>query len=181
MKKSDLVCVGAIAGAHGVNGDVRVRSFTLVPEDCFSYGPLLDENGDVLIEPTSARPAKAHFIVRAKQTKTREDWEAMRGTQLYVPKEALPEPEEDEFYYDDLIGLSVIHEDGRDLGRVKSVQNFGSDDLLEIVAPDKKTGYYLPFTKAVVPTVSMAEKRLTAIPDESYLPEALQLPSSDQE
>ena len=181
MKKSDLVCVGAIAGAHGVNGDVRVRSFTSIPEDCFAYGPLLDEAGEILIEAKSARPAKTHFIVSARQNKTREDWEAMRGTRLFVPKSELPEPEEDEFYYDDLIGMAIVHQDGRDLGKVKSVQNFGSDDLLEIVAPDRKTGYYLPFTKAVVPTVNMAEKTLTAIPDESYLPEGLQRPDASQD
>merc|ERR1711916_413985 len=68
------VCVGSIAGAHGVKGEVRVKSFTLIPEDCFAYGPLLDDAGNVLLEPKSAKPAKAHFIVVAKgSNRTRED------------------------------------------------------------------------------------------------------------
>lgn len=170
-----LVCVGAIGGAHGVRGEVRVRSFTLHPEDLFAYGPLLSETGEVMLTAETARPAKNHFIVQAEEQKTREEWEAMKGTKLYVSRDALPEPEEDEFYYDDLLGLSVVHTDGRALGKVKSVQNFGADDLLEIVAPDNRTAYFLPFTKAVIPVIRLAEKELLAEPDESYLPEDLQI------
>lgn len=167
-----LVCIGAIGGAHGVQGEVRVRSFTLVPEDCFAYGPLLDENGQEVIQPKTVRPAKNHFVVVPKSTKTREDWEAMKGTKLYVPKSALPPPEEDEYYYDDLVGLTVLHTDGRDLGQVKAVQNFGADDLLEIIAPDRRSAYYLPFTNDVIPVVRLEEKEILAEPDESYCPKA---------
>lgn len=177
-KNKDFICVGALAGAHGVKGEVRVRSFTLVPEDCFAYGPLLDETGKVALEPETARPAKNHFVVEAAGNRTREDWEALKGTKLYVPRDVLPEPEEDEFYYDDLLGLRVTHMDGRPLGKVKSVQNFGADDLLELVAPDGRTAYFLPFTKAVVPVVRLAEKELLAEPDEQYLPESMQRPDT---
>lgn len=179
--KQDKVCVGAIAGAHGVKGEVRVRSFTLVPEDCFAYGPLVDEAGQVVLEPQAARPAKSHFVVIPVEEKSREDWEAMKGTQLYVSRDALPEPDEDEFYYDDLKGLNVSHIDGRALGKVKSVQNFGADDLLEIVAPDGRTAYFLPFTQAVIPSVSLKSKEITANPEESYLPDALQIETDQSE
>lgn len=174
-KQGDWVCVGAIAGAHGVKGEVRIRSFTQFPEDCFAYGPLYDEAGKLLVEPKSAQPQKNHFIVKTDGKRSREDWEALKGTRLYVPRAALPEPEEDEFYYDDLLNLRVIHMDGRELGRVKAVQNFGADDLLEIVAPDKKTAYYLPFTKAVIPTIRLAEGELIADPEEAFLPEDMQM------
>lgn len=177
----DKVCVGAIAGAHGVKGEVRVRSFTLVPEDCFAYGPLLDEAGQVVLEPKSARHAKNHFVVIPVEEKSREAWEEMKGTQLFVLRDALPEPEEDEFYYDDLKGLTVTHSDGRALGRVKSVQNFGSDDLLEIVAPDGRTAYFLPFTREVIPNVSLKDAVILASPEESYLPEALQIETDQSE
>tara|TARA_B100000678_G_scaffold291599_1_gene309571 strand:+ start:3495 stop:4034 length:540 start_codon:yes stop_codon:yes gene_type:complete len=173
----ELVCVGAIAGAHGVQGEVRIRSFTLLPEDCFAYGPLLDETGQPLIEAKSARPAKAHFVVQVEHPRSREDWEEMKGTKLYIHRDALPPPEEDEFYYDDLLGLRVVHTDGRALGKVKAVQNFGADDLLEIVAPDGKTAYYLPFTQEACPAVRLAEGEILAEPDEAFLPESLQLAS----
>lgn len=173
-KNKNLVCVGAIAGAHGVKGDVKVRSFTQFAEDCFAYGPLHDEAGNVLVDPVSAQPMKNVFLVKTENQKTREDWEALKGTKLYVPKSALPETEEDEFYYDDLLNMKVTHLDGRALGRVKSVQNFGADDLLEIVAPDNKTAYFIPFTKEMVPTIRLEEKELLANPVEAYLPEDMQ-------
>ena len=176
-----LVCVGAIAGAHGVRGEVRVRSFTLYPEDCFAYGPLRKADGDILLTPRTARPAKNHFVVEAVEELTREDWEALKGEKLYVPRAELPEPEEDEFYYDDLLGLKVVHVDGRALGKVKSVQNFGADDLLELIAPDNRTAYYLPFTKAVIPVVRLAERELLAEPEETYLPEDIQVQDPENE
>lgn len=175
MIKGEYVCVGAIAGAHGVKGEVRIRSFTQFPEDCFSYGPLLSEKGDLLIDPATARPAKDHFVVTGKPEKSREEWEDLKGTRLYIERSSLPEPEENEFYYDDLLDLKVTHMDGRALGRVKAVQNFGADDLLEIIAPDGRLAYYLPFTKAVIPVMRLAEGELLAEPDESYLPECLQI------
>lgn len=173
-KQSEWVCVGAIAGAHGVKGEVRVRSFTQYAEDCFAYGPLYDETGKALINPVSARLQKDHFVVTTDGKTSREAWEALKSTRLYVPRTALPEPEEDEFYYDDLIGLSVSHLDGRALGRVKAIQNFGADDLLEISAPDGRTAYYLPFTKEVIPVIRLAEGELLADPDEAFLPEDMQ-------
>lgn len=179
-KQGDWVCVGAIAGAHGVKGDVKIRSFTQVPEDCFAYGPLHDEAGKPLIDPVSVRPQNTVFIAVTDGKTSREAWEEMKGTKLYVPRSVLPEPEEDEFYYDDLQNMQVLHVDGRVLGRVKSVQNFGADDLLEIIAPDKRTAYYLPFTKDVIPTIRLAECELLANPPEAFLPEEMQLGEGQQ-
>jgi 16S rRNA processing protein RimM len=173
-KRGDWVCVGMIAGAHGVKGEVRIRSFTQYAEDCFAYGPLHDEAGRVLVDPHTARPQKDHFVVTTDGKTSRESWEALKGTRLYVPRDALPEPDEDEFYYDDLMGLRVLHMDGRALGKVKSVQNFGADDLLEIVAPDGRMAYYLPFTKAVIPVIRLEAGELLADPDEAFLPEDMQ-------
>ena len=180
-KSGEWVCVGAIAGAHGVKGDVKVRSFTQSPEDCFAYGPLFNETGVLVLEPKTVRSAKNVFVVGHDHATNREAWEARKGEKLYVPREVLPEPEDDEFYYDDLLGLIVTHMDGRALGKVKAIQNFGADDLLEIVAPDKRTAYYLPFSKEVVPTIRLAEKELIANPDEAYLPEDMQIVAPDED
>ena len=81
----DLVVIAQIAGAHGVRGDMKVRSYTDHVEDCFSYGPLLSEAGQVLVTPASARWQKdALFIVEPEEDRTREEWEALKGTNLYV-------------------------------------------------------------------------------------------------
>ena len=169
-KPENLIVVGQIAGAFGVKGEVRVRSFTDDPEACFDYGPLMDEAGKVILTPIRHRPLNDLFGVTAKEARQREEWEALRGTLLHAPREVLPEAEEGEFYVADLIGLPVVHVDGRELGVVKSVQNFGAGDLLEI-RPAQGHAYLLPFTEETFPEIS--DSGLRAAPDEALLPEGL--------
>lgn len=165
-----LIVVGQIAGAFGVRGEVRVRSFTDDPEACFAYGPLLDEAGRVVLTPVRHRPLNDLFGVTAKETRQREEWEAMRGTLLHAPRAALPAAEEGEFYVSDLVGARVRHVDGRDLGVVKSVQNFGAGELLEI-KPETGGTYLLPFTEDNFPDIDLDAGLVRAAPDEALLPE----------
>jgi len=169
-KPTNLIVVAQITGAFGVKGEVRVRSFTDDPEACFTYGPLTDADGKVILTPVRHRVLNDLFGVTTKENRQREEWEAMRGTLLHAAREALPQADEGEFYVADLIGLPVIHVDGRDLGVVKSVQNFGAGELLEIRPPQGQT-YLLPFTEENFPDVS--KTGLSAAPDEALLPEGL--------
>lgn len=153
--QKDLIVVGALTGAHGVRGDVRVKSFTADPEALFGYGPLLDEAGTVMLEAKSVRPAKDHFIVTPHSPRQREEWDAMKGTRLYVPRSVLPAPEEDEIYVEDLVGLTVVDSDGTPLGKVKAVQNFGAGDLLEIAPAGGGSAVYIPFTEEDVPELDL--------------------------
>jgi 16S rRNA processing protein RimM len=156
-----------------------VRSFTGVPQSCFSYGPLFGANGEVVLTPEKVRPLGEGFGVTAKERRQREEWEAMKGTLLHVPREAMPEPEgEDEVYVADLIGAEVVHADGRRLGKVKAAHNFGAGDLLEIEPPSGPS-FLLPFTRQNFPEVDLGARRLTADPDEALLPESLQRQASD--
>lgn len=153
-----LIQIAALGGAHGVRGDVRVRSFTARPEDCFRYGPLLSENGIVLVEPVRWKPAKDQFVVTPKAPRQKEDWDAMKGTGLFVPRSILPPPEDsDEFYHADLIGLPV-YLDGVVVGEVKALQDFGAGDLLDISFEGRRV--FLPFTKAAVPIVDLTAGRI---------------------
>ncbi len=173
-----LIVVGQIAGAFGVKGEVRVRSFTGDPEAAFAYGPLVDETGAVVLTPVKVRPLNEGFGVTAKEKRQREEWEALRGTLLHAPREAMPEAEEGEFYVADLIGMVVTHVDGRELGHVAAVQNFGAGELIE-VKPPKGQGYLLPFTEDVFPAIDAEARVLRADPDEGLLPDDLQRQSSD--
>lgn len=176
--REDLIVVAQIAGAFGVKGEVRVRSFTEDPEACFEYGPLMDEAGKVILTPRRHRPLKDVFGVVAEEQLQREEWEALKGTDLYVPRDVLPAPDEDEFYIVDLIGCSVVHEDGRELGVVRNVPDFGAGSLLEIT-PSTGAGFYLPFDAESAPGVDLDARRITVAPDEALLPEALQRQPSD--
>ena len=163
--KDDLVFVAALAGAHGVKGECKLKSFTGDPDAVFDYGPFLDEAGQVRFTPLRWRRAKDVFVVAFKEKLTREDAQAARGTKLYIPRQALPDLEEDEFYHSDLLGLKVQALDGSPLGKVRAVHDFGSGDILEIVdTPDRRGPWMIPFTREQVPHVSISDGVVTVDP-----------------
>ena len=161
MNKSptELVCIARIKGAFGVKGEVKIVPHTVEPEDMFSFGPLLGEDGKVVLSPSSHRPVKDGFAVKCPEVATPEQANAMRGTELFTPKDNLPDPEEDEFYYSDLIGMQVKTVDGKNAGTVLAVQDFGAGDLLEI-KPKEGGSFYHPFTKEATPKVDMKARRV---------------------
>ena len=163
---SERICVGAIAGAFGVNGEVRLKSFTSVPEDIAQYAPLETEDGAMEFDIIVERVIKNGLAVRLTGIATREQADALRGVRLFVPRDRLPALPDDEFYHADLIGLPVYDTGGTELGRVKAVHDHGAGDLLEIHGPGLKSTVLLPFTHEVVPTVDLAAGRIVADPPE---------------
>ena len=157
---SDLVVIAAIAGAHGIRGNVRIRSFTGVPNDCFSYGPLLDEEGQVLLDPQHFHPSKNHFVVTPKKPKQKEEWDVLKGVLLHVEASILPETDDDEFYTRDLVGLSVFAGGAEAIGNVKAVHDFGAGDILEINLIAEPKSLMVPFTQEDVPIVDINNGRL---------------------
>jgi len=148
---SRLILVGQIGGGFGVRGEVRVTAFTADPLALTAYGPLLRADGTVALTLSATRPDK-------------EQADALRGLKLYVPRDRFPEPEEDEFYLADLLGVEVRDTAGEVMGTVKSVQNFGADDMLEIAPATGGPTWYLPFTKAATPELHLADGWLLAVP-----------------
>ena len=157
-----LLLVGRVAGAFGVKGEVRITSFTADPAALLTYKTLLRQDGSAGLTLMAGRVQKGAVIARAKEVATREEAEALRGLKLHVPREALPAPDEDEFYVADLIGLDVVSTDEEALGRVKAVQDFGAGDLLEIQPPTGPS-WYLPFTLENVPAVDVGARRITVV------------------
>lgn len=164
------ICVGVISGSYGVNGELRIKSFCAIPEHIEHYIPLTDENGTRQFLLAIVRPIKSGFSARLPDVATKEEADALRGTQLFARREQLPSLPDDEFYHADLIGLEVYDTGGSLLGRVKTVQNHGADDLLELQLSGTSTTTFVPFTKAAVPTVDLATGRIVADPPEGVLP-----------
>lgn len=163
----NLILVGRVAGAFGVRGEVRITSYTEEPTALLDYKTLLRESGAPGLTLTAGRAAKGVVVARAKEVATREEAEALRGLKLYIPRAALPEPEEDEFYVADMVGLDVVTLEGDLLGQVKSVRDFGAGDLLEVQPQGGGESWWLPFTKEAVPEVQMDAGRIVAVrPDE---------------
>jgi 16S rRNA processing protein RimM len=160
---SERVCVGVIVGVHGIQGAVRIKSFTDVVADIGRYGPVGDEAGQRRFGLTVTGEVKGQVIARLEGVKDRNAAEALKGTRLYVARERLSKGGEDEFLYSDLIGLAAQAVDGTVLGTVKAVFDFGAGDLLEIT-PAEGGSLMVPFTKAAVPVVDVAGGRLVVIP-----------------
>ena len=165
---SRRVCVGVVTGPQGVQGAVRIKSFTEVPEAIASYGPLEDETGRRQFDLHLCGVAKGVLIARLPGIGDRDQAEALRGLRLYLPRSALPQPEAEEYYHADLIGLDAVLGDGTPVGRVRAIYDFGAGDTLEL-ARDGGPPVLVPFTRAVVPIVAPAEGRLVLDPPPGLL------------
>ena len=162
----DRICVGAISGAFGVGGEVRLKSFCAQPEAIAAYAPLYTEDGARSFGVRITRAIPGGLAARLSGITTKEEADALRGTSLFADRERLPSLPDDEFYHADLIGLPVFDTGGAPLGTVRAVYNHGAGDILEILAPGRRAALLLPFTKAVVPTVDLTAGRIVADPPE---------------
>ena len=153
-----MVLVGAIAGAFGVKGEVRLRAFTEKKDGVIAYGPLYGEDGKVLLKPKNWRELKDGVAVVAPEVKSREQAEKMKGQKLFVPRSNLPATAEDEFYVVDLLGSKAEALDGTVLGDIVAVWNFGAGDIIEYRPPNGGPNVRVTFTKETVPHVDLAAK-----------------------
>jgi 16S rRNA processing protein RimM len=165
------ICVGVITGPQGIQGAVRIKSFTEVPEDIAAYGPVEDEAGCRRLALQVLGSAKGVLIARIPGVRDRDQAEVLRGLRLYLRRSALPQTEADEFYHADLIGLEVVLRDGTRVGRVHAIYDFGAGDTLELTR-DGAPPVLVPFTRAVVPTVAAAEGRLVLEPPPGLIDDA---------
>lgn len=163
MSETKLVLVGQVAGGFGVRGEVRVTAYTAEPLSLLEYRDLLRADGSPGLTLLSGRADKNSVVGRAREISTKEEADALRGLKLFVPRQRLPEPEEDEFYLTDLVGLEARAAGGEPLGRVRSVQNFGASDMLEIAPQEGGPTWYLPFTREAVPELHIADGWLLAV------------------
>jgi 16S rRNA processing protein RimM len=158
------VLIAQIGAAHGVRGEVRLKPFTEDPLSVTRYGPLETEDRKRCFEIEAVRPAKDVLVVRLKGVADRNAAEALKNLRLYVARDKLPPPADDEFYIADLIGLRVETSGGASFGSVKAVHNFGAGDLIEIEPADGGASIMLPFTETTVPSVDIAQRKIVIEP-----------------
>lgn len=159
LGRTQFIRIARIAGAFGVKGEVKIKSFTQTPKDCLGFGPLLGEGGEVVLTPLRHRAVKDGFAVTCPQVSSPEAANALRGVELFTAASNLPETEEDEFYYSDLIGMQVKTVDGKTAGTVAALHDYGAGDLLEI-KPKTGASFFHPFTKEAVPKVDLKARRI---------------------
>ena len=160
--------VGVVVAPQGVRGEVRIKAFTEDPMAVGDYGPLHDGRG----RRWSVKALGLHKgTVRARLdgVEDRNGAEALRGTELYADRDALPALEEDAFYYADLVGLAAVDTAGAAVGTVVAVFDFGAGDVVEITQADGSP-LMLPFTDDAVPEVDLDGGRMVVDPPPGLMP-----------
>jgi 16S rRNA processing protein RimM len=166
----DKVLAGVITGAHGIKGEVKLRSFTADPQAIAAYGPLFAVTGE-RFEIQRLKPQKDGFIATLKGVGDRNKAEALRGVELFVPRRQLPEPRSEEVYVHDLIGVRVVEKNGATFGTVVAMPNFGAGDLIEIRRDGIEETVLVPFAQDYVPVIDLAKREIVIDLPESYLDE----------
>ena len=164
----NLILLGEFGRAHGLRGEVRLKSFTAEPAAIATYGPLAGDDGRRFVL-TGVRPAGGApdmLVVRVEGVATREAAEALNRVRLHAPRDRLPPSEEDEFFAADLVGLRVETVAGETLGTVVAVPDYGGGDLLEFAPAGGGRTALLPFTRAFVPTIDLPGRRVVVDPPE---------------
>jgi 16S rRNA processing protein RimM len=172
------ILLGQIGAAHGIKGEVSIKTYTSDPAAIAAYGPLATKDGGRTFEINVVRVNDRGVVARITGINDRTAVEALRNIELYVERSKLPAPSEDEFYHADLIGLSVEDTSGHALGTVTAISNFGAGDLLEVEFTETKSRDFIPFTKAVVPKIDFTHGTITIDPA-AYTPIGDPEPPSD--
>lgn len=169
MSDENHICVGAFSGSYGVNGEVRLKSFCADPEAIADYSPLTTEDGKRSYGISLTRSIKGALVAKVEGITNKEDADTLKGIRLFAKRDQLPALPDDEFYYTDLVGLTVLDTGGTVLGKVRAVQNHGASDLLEVIVSGSSATILLPFTNEVVPTVDLTAGRVIVDPPEGAL------------
>ena len=152
------ILLGKIVAPYGLKGEVKIKSFTADPLDVASYGKVVLRDGRCFTL-SNARLQGEVVIAAVKGISDRNASEALKGLELYIDRDDLPEVEANEFYQADLIGMAVLDANGNALGEVTGFQHFGAGDLVEIAMPGGKVGL-VPFADSMIPEIDVEEGRL---------------------
>jgi 16S rRNA processing protein RimM len=162
---SRLIAVGVFGAAHGVRGEIRLKTFTADPAAIAAYGPLCDAAGACVFDIVALRVLKDDLVVvKLEGVADRDAAERLEGVELFARRESLPATETDEFYHADLVGLKAVSTEGGEIGRIVALRNFGAGDILEITPTGGGDTMLLPFTKAVAPIIDIAGGRIVIAP-----------------
>ena len=165
------IVLAVVTGGHGIRGEVRLKTFAEDAAALTDYGALERSDGGAPLEVVGVRPVKDGLVARFAGVSDRNAADGLKGVELSVPRERLPEPDADEFYFADLVGLAAVRPDGTALGKVIAVHNFGAGDVIEVELAGSLETILVPFTREAVPEIDIAARRLVIDPPEGLLEE----------
>lgn len=165
--EEELVLMASIGAALGLKGAVRLHFFGEDPSSLCSYGTLQNKEGTRFLKPCFSRPYKEgrEVLVQFEGILDRTEAERLRGLALYVKRSVLPPSDPDVFYHTDLLGKRVEDEEGKQIGSICALHNFGAEDIVEIEA-ECGASFFVPFRRSIFPEITCSKESLVA-----YLPE----------
>ena len=158
MSNKNFIEIGSFVGVHGIKGEVKLKSFTEIPESIFSFKEIFIETSYDPIKLNFIRKSKQIFVCKIENVLTRSDAEKLSGLKLFVLRESLPNLTDDEFYHSDLLGFEVYNLNRENFGKVISLKDFGAGLLAE-VKKNKKT-FYLPMGKSFLKEIDYKIKQI---------------------
>ena len=158
LSKKNLIEIGSFVGVHGIKGEVKLKSFTEVPENIFSFKEIYVESYENPIKLKFIRKFKKVFICKIENVETRSDAEFFKGLKLFITRKSLPKLIDGEFYYSDLLNFKVYNLSKENFGEVISLEDFGAGLLVEVKKNNKT--FYLPMGKAFLKKIDYKEKQI---------------------
>ena len=161
-------CVGLITSAHGVRGEVKIRTYLDSPTLLPKLGLLSDKDGQIHLKITRCRTFRENTVIaEIENIDDRSRAEMLRGQELYVARDKLPPVDKDEYYCSDLVGLPVENELGKRIGTVEEIFDFGAGNVIEIKQADTEETIMLPFHREFFPVVELNKRLVASLPKET--------------
>ena len=158
MSKQNLIEIGSFVGVHGIKGEIKLKSFTEIPENIFSFKEIFVENSENPIKLKFIRKVKQIFVCKIENVETRSDAENFTGLKLFVSRESFPKLTDEEFYHSDLLNFQVYNLNKESFGKIISLENFGAGLLAEVKKNNKT--FYLPIGKTFLKEIDYEDKQI---------------------
>ena len=158
MSKQNLIEIGSFIGVHGIKGEVKLKSFTEIPENIFSFKEIFISSSEKPIKIKFIRKLKQTFICKIENVETRSDAENFRGLKLFISRKSLPKLTDHEFYHSDLLNFEVYNLNKESFGEVISLEDFGAGLLAEVKKNDRT--FYLPMGKDFLKNIDYKDKQI---------------------
>ena len=167
MSNKNLLEIGLLLGVHGIKGEVKLKSYTEIPENIFSYKDFYTENSNKPINLKFVRKVKQNLICKIENITTRNDAEKLRGLKLFIKRDQLSTLADDEFYQVDLLGFQVYNLNRDSLGEIITFNDFGGGLLIEVKKNDKK--FYLPMSSDFLEDINYVEREVVLNLDLNFI------------
>ncbi|MEE2745718.1 MAG: ribosome maturation factor RimM [Pseudomonadota bacterium] len=166
--EENRICVGVVTGPHGLNGAVKIKSYMVSKEDIAAFGPVTDKTGKSTYNVQLKSSNNRNLIAELSGVEDRDASESIVGTELYLPRNVLPKLADNEFYYSDLLGLTVTDTEGQLIGKISLIDNYGAGEVMEVNLKEGGTRMFR-MSREVVPEINLRKGQVIINPPDEII------------